>query len=220
MVAAMRSVPIPPAAWRRSIHRSGDRGARRSRLQGRAPVGLIAAAVLCAACSFEYAEAGASPEELLEHLPETELTDVTRTIVRDGRVVAEIRAERVWNFRRRARTILQDVGYTEYDAAGNAVTTGSAERAVYYTEREDAVLSGSIRLRSEAQGVTVQAQALRWEDARRRLVSSPGDIVELTRDDGSHVRGDGLEADVRRKTIRFSGAVSGTLVTESNYSED
>ena len=62
---------------------------------------------------------------------------------------------------------------------------------MYCTEREDAALSGSIRLRSEAQGGTVQAQALRWEDSRRRLVSG--------------VRGDGLEADVRRKTIRFSG---------------
>ena len=125
--------------------------------------------------------------------------------MRDGRVVAELRAERVWNLRRRARTILQDVHYTKYDAAGNAVTTGSAERAVYYTEREDVALSGSIRLRSEAQGVTVQAQALRWEDARRRLVSTPGDAVEFTRDDGSQARGDGLEADARRKTIRFSG---------------
>ena len=144
------------------------------------------------------------------------LTGVTHTIVRDGRVVAEVRAAQVWNFRRRARTILQDVRYAEYDAAGNAATTGSADRAVYYTEREDAALSGSIRLRSEAQGVTVQAQALRWEDDRRRLVPTPGDVAEFTRDDGSQVRGDGLEADVRRKTIRFSGAVSGTLVTESD----
>ena len=216
MVAAMRSLRIPPAAWRRVVRRSGDGGARSSRLQGRAAAGLIAAAMLCAACSFEYSEAGAAPEQLLEHIPETEFTGVTRTIVRDGRVVAEVRAERVWNFRRRARTILQDVHYTEYDAAGNAVTTGSAERAVYYTEREDAALSGSIRLRSEAQGVTVQAQALRWEDGPRRLVSTPGDVVEFTRDDGSHVRGDGLEADARRKTIRFSGAVSGTLVAQSD----
>ena len=216
MVAAMRSVRIPLAALRRVARCLGSGGARRSRLRGRTAVSLFTAAVLCAACSFEYTDAGASPEQLLEHVPETELTGVTHTIVRDGRVVAEVRAERVWNFRRRARTILQDVHYTEYDAAGNAVTTGSAERAVYYTERADAALSGSIRLRSEPQGVSVRAQALRWEDERRRLVSSPGDVVEFTRDDGSQVRGAGLEADVRRKTIRFSEAVSGTLVTASD----
>ena len=172
---------------RMSQQRDGDQCHRRARRecqrqhqrQSRTTAALITAAVLCAACSFEYTDAGAAPEQLLEHIPETELTGVTRTIVRDGRVVAEVRAEQVWNFRRRARTILHDVHYTEYDAAGNAVTTGSAERAVYYTEREDVALSGSIRLRSEAQGVTVQAQALRWEDARRRLVSTPGDAVEF-----------------------------------------
>ena len=50
-------------------------------------------------------------------------------------------------------------------------------------------------------------------------MSTPGDVVEFTRDDGSQVRGAGLEVDVRRMTIRFSEAVSGTLVTDSD-SED
>ena len=117
-------------------------------------------------------------------MPETEFTDVTRTIVRDGRVVAEIRAQQVLNFRRRARTILLDVQYTEYDAAGNAVTTGSAERATCYTERKDAELAGSIRLRSDSQQVSLQAQTLRWEDGRRRLVTTPEAVVEILRDDG------------------------------------
>ena len=40
-----------------------------------------------------------------------------------------------------------------------------------------------------------------------------GDVVEFIRDDGSQVRGDGLKADVRRGTIRFSGAARATLVT-------
>ena len=35
-----------------------------------------------------------APDELLQRVPETEFTDVTRTIVRDGRVVAEIQAGR------------------------------------------------------------------------------------------------------------------------------
>ena len=39
--------------------------------------------------------------------------------------------------------------------------------------------------------------------------------MALTRDDGSQVTGVGFEVDVRRKTIRFSGPVSGTLVAET-----
>ena len=89
----------------------------------------------------------------------------------------------MWNFRRRARTILDQVRYAECDAAGNVVVSGSAERAVYYTEREDAVLSGSGRLRSEPQGASLQAQVLRCDDDPRRLVTGATDTVELTRDD-------------------------------------
>ena len=180
---------------------------------------LFVGAVLAAGCSFDYTEAGPSPDDLLERVPETALTDVTRIIVRDGRVVAEIRAERVFNFRRHARTILTDVEYTEYDAVGNVVTTGSAKRVTYYTERKDAELSGSIRLRSDSQEVSLEADTLRWEDERRRLVTGPEVVVEIVRDDGSAVRGTGLEVDVRSKTIRFTGSVSGTLVTASNAEE-
>ena len=199
------------------IDRVGQRERLRPGRRGHAAAAvLLASAVLAAGCTFDYTEAAPSSDELLERVPETEFTDVTRTIVRDGRVVAEIRAKRVFNFRRRARTILTDVQYTEYDAAGNVVTTGSIERATYYTERKDAELAGSIRLRSDSQEVSLEADTLRWEDERRWLVTGPDAVVQIVRDDGSQVRGTGLEVDVRSNTIRFTGPVSGTLVTDSD----
>ena len=179
---------------------------------------LLVTATLLGACSFDY-DADSGAERLLEHIPETELTDATHTIVRDGRVVAEIRARQVSNFRRGGRIVLYDWHYTEYDNAGSPVTTGSAERAVYFTQPEDAALAGAIRLRSESQGVSLEADTLLWEDAHRRLVTDPETAVEIMRDDGSQVRGTGLQVDVRRKTIRFTGPVSGTLVTASTEAE-
>lgn len=184
-----------------------------------AAVGLFAATALLAACSFEYSGAGASPEALIESIPQTELADVTHTIVRDGRVVAEFHAQHVRNFPRAARTELEQVSYSEYDGNGNVVTTGSFQRAVYHSEREDAELAGAIRLRSRSQDVRLEAETLRWDDARHRLTSGAGATVQISRDDGSQVSGTGLEVDVRRKTVRFSGPVTGTLVTESTEEE-
>ena len=215
MRAVRATVPVSSIGIRRS-RRDRSRFGSRGRA---AAAALLAAAALTAGCSFDYTEAGQSPDELLERVPETVFTDVTRTIVRDGRVVAEIHAQRMLNFRRRARTIVLDLQYNEYDAAGNAVTTGSAERAVYYTERKDVELAGSIRLRSDSQEVSLEADTLRWEDARRRLVTTPEAVVEILRDDGSEVRGTGLEVDVRSKTVRFTGPVSGTLVIDSPEEE-
>ena len=182
-----------------------------------------AAAVLCtmllAACSFDYSDSDALPEELLDYIPETEFHDVTHTVVRNGRVVAQISAHQVQNFPRHGRTILIEVEYVEYDAAGSAVTTGSAGRAVYYSARENAELAGAIRLRSESQEARLEAGSLNWEGKRLRLSSPAGQMVEIARDDGSGVRGAGLELDVRRRTIRFAGPVSGTLVIDSGAEE-
>ena len=192
-------------------------GARRARRLPRVAAALCAA--LLSACSFDYSESGAAPEELLDYIPETELHDVTHTVVRDGRVVAQISAHQVQNFPRHGRTILIEVEYVEYDATGSAVTTGSAGRAVYYSAREDAELAGAIRLRSESQEVRLEAGSLNWEGKRLRLSSPAGQTVEIARDDGSGVRGAGLELDVRRRTVRFAGPVSGTLVIDSDAEE-
>ena len=181
---------------------------------GRTRTGLlIAATAFAAACSFDYAAGGATPDELLDEVPETELSEVTHTVVRNGRVVAEIHARQVQNFPRRGVTELRDVRYTEYDRAGEPVTTGSADFARYHTASEDAEVAGAVRLRSESQGVLLHAAALRWDDERRRLSSDAEQVVEVSRDDGSEVRGHGLEVDVRSKTIRFAAPVTGTLVT-------
>ena len=182
--------------------------------QGAAKAGrgaLLAAAALLAGCSFDYSESGASAEELLETVPETELRDVTHSVVRGGRLVAEISAKQVQNFPRQRYSLLEDVRYVEYDAAGAPVTTGSAERAVFYSEREDVSVTGAIRLRSESQGVSLEARSLRWEGVRRRLNSSQA--VSIARDDGSQVVAGGVDVDVRRKRILFNTPVSGTLVT-------
>ncbi|MDE0360752.1 MAG: LPS export ABC transporter periplasmic protein LptC [Rhodospirillaceae bacterium] len=181
----------------------------------RAAVTLCTAAALLAACSFEYSDAGPSPQQLLEFIPETELTEVTHTIVRNGRVAAEFRAEQVRNFRRAGRTEMEEITYSEYDRDGILVTAGNADRAVYYTRRKDAELAGAIRLRSQSQAVWLEAESLRWEDERHRLTAGPEEPVEIVRDDGSRVTGIGLEVDVRRKTIRFSGSVEGMLVIDT-----
>ena len=189
------------------------RRARGGAGRGRAAGILLTAAALLAGCSFEYSAAGATPSALLEKIPETELVDVTHTIVRGGRVVAEFDAQRVRNFPRAGRAELEEVSYAEYDANGILVTAGSARRAGYRTEREDAELAGAIRLRSQPQEVWLEAESLHWDEERRRLTSGSGEPVLIARDDGSQVSGTGLEVDVRRKMIRFSGPVSGTLVT-------
>ena len=76
-------------------------------------------------------------------------------------------------------------------------------------------MAGAVQLRSESQEVWVRADLLYWQDEQGRLSAPPEHLVEILRDDGSEVRGGGLDVDTRRKIIRFTAPVSGTLVTDS-----
>ena len=179
--------------------------------------GLTAALALAAVlggCSFDYGS-GLGPELLAEEVPETILTGVAHTVVRDGHVVAEIRAEQVENFPRDGRAVLRDVRYTEFDSDGQVAARARADRAVYYTDSEDAEVAGAVELRSASQKATLSADILRWDNDLRLLRTDPEEVVTISRDDGAHVQGAGLQVEVRRKTVRFSGSVSGLLVAES-----
>ena len=178
---------------------------------------LLLAAVL-GGCSFDYGS-GLGPEQLAEEVPETILTGVAHTVVRDGRVVAEIRAEQVENFPRDGRAVLRGVRYTEFDGAGAVAASGRADRAVYYTDSEDAEVAGAVELRSASQEASLQAEVLHWDEDLRLLSTDPDQVVTVSRDDGAHVQGAGLEVEMRRKQIRFSGPVSGLLVAESRADE-
>ena len=181
---------------------------------------LLAAAVgaLLAGCSFDYGGA-AGPEQLADEVPETILTGATHTVVRNGRVVAEISAQQVENFPAAGRAVLSDVRYAEYDADGALVTTGRADRAVYYTESEDAEVAGAVALRSVSQQASLTAEELHWDHSVRLLSTGPDQVVAVIRDDGSRVQGAGFEAELRAKTIQFSGPVSGRLVAETAADE-
>ena len=166
--------------------------------------------IVLGACSFDYTAGTA--EALRAEIPDTVLHNVTHVVVRDGAIIAEIDSERLENFSSDQRAVLTDVAYREFDRDGNLTNHGSADRATIHTETDDAEVSGTIQLRSETEEATLSAGQLAWDDEARTLTSPAEDLVELRRDDGSQVAGRGLEIIVRRRTVRFGGRVSGTIV--------
>ena len=209
---------VPAGVVSRTAPDAG-RGLRRPRRGGRIPALLAAAlAALLGACTFDYG-GDPGPEQLADEVPETVLTGATHTVVRNGRVVAEIRARQIENFPGGGRAVLSDVRYVEYDGSGRMAATGRADRAVYYTESEDAEVAGAVELRSVSQEASLTAEELHWDHAGRLLSTGPDQVVAVIRDDGSRVHGAGFEAELRAKTIHFSGPVSGRLVAETAADE-
>ena len=79
-------------------------------------------------------------------------------------------------------------------------------------------MAGAIRLRSESQGVSLEAKSLRWEGLRATGWSRkrPWPSRATT---APKVRAGGVDVDMRRKRIRFTAPVSGTLVTDDEEEE-
>ena len=197
----------------RNQRRGGGRESVPAAVPARRVPALLAAALaaLLGACTFDYG-GDSGPEQLADEVPETVLTEASHTVVRNGRVAAEIRARRIENFPGGGRAVLSDVRYVEYDGSGSVAATGRADRAVYYTESENAEVAGAVQLRSVSQEASLTAEELHWDHAGRLLSTGPEQVVAVIRDDGSRVQGAGFEAELRAKTIHFSGPVSGRLV--------
>ena len=209
---------VPAGAVSRTAPYAG-RTVRNRRRGGGIPALLAATlAALLGACTFDYG-GDPGPEQLADEVPETVLTAASHTVVRNGRVVAEIRARRIENFPGAGRAVLSDVRYVEYDGSGSVAATGRADRAVYFTESEDAEVAGAVQLRSVSQEASLTAEELHWDHAGRLLSTGPEQVVAVIRDDGSRVHGAGFEAELRAKTIHFSGPVSGRLVAETAADE-
>ena len=215
-VGAAQTVPAGVVS---RVAPDAGRGLRRARRGGRIPALLAAAlAALLGACTFDYG-GDPGPDQLADEVPETVLTGATHTVVRNGRVAAQIQSRQVENFPGSGRAVLHDVRYVEYDGSGEPAATGRADRAVYYTESEDAEVAGAVELRSASQQASLTAEELHWDHSGRLLSTGPEQVVAVIRDDGSRVQGAGFEAELRTKSVQFSGPVSGRLVAETAADE-
>lgn len=186
------------------------------------------AAALLAGCSFDYRPTELQ-DELSEAVPNTVLRGVEHTVVRDGRIAAVLRVDRVESYDERDLGVLSGIRFTEFDRSGNVVTEARADRAEYHFETDDARAEGSVVVESRRDDARIAAAAMRWREAERLLTSDAsageggageggasagGGEVVIERGDGSRITAAGFEADVARRVIRFLGPVSGRLAAD------
>ena len=176
----------------------------------------LAALWLAAACSFDYGQALA--EDLADRTPNAVFTGFTHTVVEDNKPLLRIEADRAELFDRKNLVRLSGVSFTEL-RDGRVLAWGSADGATLRTDTEDAEFFGSVKLRSEEDGVSIRTGYLSWNASDRVLSASDTDTTEIERDDGSFLRGSGFRVDARRKGISFLGPVEGLLV-RGKASED
>jgi LPS export ABC transporter protein LptC len=179
---------------------------------------LLAASLLSGACSFDYGQASLG-ERLSEDLPNTVLENFEHTVVQDGKPIFRLMAARAETYDTRKETRLREVSFVEYDQRdGQAVTAGRADSAVFFSDTEDAELSGSISFYSKRSGAGLEGGYLYWDAERKVLEGRRDRLITITRDDGSSIRGEGFSADARHRSVSFTGRTSGSIVVADEES--
>jgi LPS export ABC transporter protein LptC len=172
-----------------------------------AAMALFTAAM--AGCSLDYGTAMA--EDLGDGVPDAVVYGFTHTVVEKGLPRFRIEAERGESYRELKKMKLTKVAFVEFapDDSGSMASEGSADSAVFYTDTESAELSGSVRLKSTRDGVTINSSYLKW-DGEARLLDSRADAVTTLQDDkGSRLSGSGFSVDAARRSFRFGNQATG-----------
>jgi LPS export ABC transporter protein LptC len=169
---------------------------------------LLTALLMLGNCSLDYEEAGVA-EDIAEETPETVFIDFTHSIVDSGRLWVVLEAERAESYPKRKEIILDKVRFREYDEQGELVIEGLAGEAVFFTDSENAALSGSIFIYSALDEAGLYADRLTWTREGKVLESGGEAPVLLRKDDGSYMEGSEFRADLRRKEFSFNSGVTG-----------
>ena len=178
----------------------------------RFPTVLLAlVALFISACSLDYGQSELS-SELSEEIPDTVLTGVVHTVVRDHTVRFRVTAARVEAFSEENRQDLYDVVFTEYGSDGAVRTEGTADFADFATDTEDVEMTGNLRFFSIPDDAWLRADYLVWTSDDRQLTSRPEDPVVLEKSDGTSIVGRGFTAEMGQSLLIFSGGVNGTIV--------
>ncbi len=182
----------------------------RPRLRPPAATALAAAflAAALAGCSLDYGNEGDKGAGAPR--PTARFTDYAHTIVVRGARAFELKAANAEVYGEEKRTVLTGVTFAEYDPdTGQLVSSGTAESALFWSETEDAELSGSVRLESKRQDAILEGEFLRWDGKAKRLEGRLDRTVTVSRSDGSRVSGAGFEADARKRSFLFRESVQG-----------
>jgi LPS export ABC transporter protein LptC len=149
-----------------------------------------------------------------ESVPSSVLYEVQQVEVKNGTPKTSFSAQEAKIWDKREDTELFSVEFLEYDGNKEVVTNGTADYLIL-NNNNDASIEGNVRGYSVRNEASIKAEELSWQDETRELSSTDDDVVEITLDGGTELRGSGFSADFYTNTMGFSSRVEGDIETGS-----
>ncbi|MBN1648916.1 MAG: LPS export ABC transporter periplasmic protein LptC [Spirochaetales bacterium] len=179
----------------------------------------ILACALYASCTLDYSRTTPS-DELKEEIPNTIISNFVHTSVSNGNPVFRIQASEARSFEKQSKTVLREVYFEEYDSQREVITHGTSDKAVLFTDTENAEISGNLEFYSSKNEAWLWGNYLYWDNGKKTLTSENDELVKIKTDDGTDIEGRGFHGDLRRQEFRYSTEVKGSYESETKDEDE
>lgn len=183
------------------------------------PLALLALLSVLGACSFDYDKVLLTQEEKAE-IPDTVLYNLSERVYEDGSKIIEFQSDVVKIFETRRIQEIEMLSFTQFDQDGEISVEGDATFASRDINNDDILLSGRVNIFITESESHISAEKFLFSPDQD-LIWSPDDIeVELTRDDGTLLRGRGFVVDLLLQEVRFDRGGRGVITVEEEEESD
>lgn len=182
-------------------------------------VRLLVFSLFAAGCSLDYSSVLVT-DDMSEEIPDSILLEFSHTSVKNGLPMFRLYSGQAYIYNQKEETQLSEVVFQEFDSKGDLITEGKADRALFFTDTENAEFWGDLYFYSLAEEASFSTTYLYWNSEEKKLIGKEENQIVITRDTGTEIRGTGFEAEARSRTVHFSGAVIGSYVQEEDEEND
>lgn len=175
--------------------------------------------LIFAACSFDYEE-GRIAEDLEETVPETILENFVQVRTLEGKPDYRVYGDRAETYGKKKETIIKDVLFQDFNPDGEIEIEGTADKITYYSESDNAEMSGNLQFYNAEEEIEIRAEYLFWHDESETLSTREEEPVTLIKENGTNIQGLGFTAFGKTKTITFALGVSGVWVEDEDEDEE
>lgn len=161
------------------------------------------------ACSLNYD--GEKQADII--VPEFIFSDVELLRYEDNKVSVEFNAKNLEQYKGSSESYAKGVKFSSYDSYGELTTNGECGYLAADTDKEIYTLYDDIKVYNKSNDINFFSNSLKWDSKTEQLTSGRSDIVRVEKDNTT-IYGSGFSASGISKSFRFSGAVSGEILTK------
>ena len=162
-------------------------------------------------CSIKYEDSFNAEKSV----PEFKFEESELARYEKRNVTVSFSAEELEQYKNSSESFAKNIEFTSYKDDGKISVQGSCGLLAANTDDEIYYLFDNINVYSNEEEVNFSSDSLKWEAKTDQLTSSRTDTVKIEKD-GTTIYGTGFSSSGIDKSFRFSGTVSGQIITKDN----